>query len=144
MAFFSRTLLASALAPVALLVTVAATRAAPPVATPATHEVRMINENGAYKYSPAKLMVKRGDSVKFVMVSGAPHNVAFETEGMPQAAQTSLDAAMTDQMQPFAGPLLMKEGQSYTISFANVPDGTYSFFCMPHVAMDMKGTITVQ
>jgi plastocyanin len=32
----------------------------------------------------------------------------------------------------------------YTISFAGVKPGRYEFFCMPHMAMGMKGVLTVQ
>ena len=47
-------------------------------------------------------------------------------------------------MSPLASPLLSAEGASYTISLEGVPAGTYPFFCMPHMAAGMKGTIVVQ
>ena len=53
----------------------AATAAA---ATGATHEVKMIGDAKGYRFEPAALTVKQGDAVKFVMVSGGPHNVAFQ------------------------------------------------------------------
>src|SRR6185503_11754101 len=44
-----------------------------------THEVKMLQDaQGNYKYEPADITVKAGDGVKFVMVSGGPHNVAFD------------------------------------------------------------------
>ena len=34
-------------------------------------------------------------------------------------------------------------GDSYTIKFAKIEPGIYSFFCMPPMAFGMKGTLTV-
>lgn len=123
---------------------VAFTEMLAPEPAPAVHEVRMVQEGSSYRFAPAKLTVKRGDRVKFVMVSGGPHNVAFDAEKVPDAAERALSAGMPDQMSPLAGPLLMKAGESYTVSFAGVAPGTYPFYCMPHMAMGMQGTVTVQ
>ena len=38
----------------------------------------MINSAGAYVFEPANLTIKSGDAVKFVAVSGFPHNVSFD------------------------------------------------------------------
>jgi plastocyanin len=40
--------------------------------------------------------------------------------------------------------LISAPNGTYTISFANVPAGSYPFFCTPHLAMGMTGTITVK
>jgi plastocyanin len=50
---------------------------------------------------------------------------------------------MPDQMAPLASPIL-KDGQSYTVRLDGVKSGTYPYFCMPHAAMGMKGSLTVQ
>jgi plastocyanin len=112
--------------------------------TPATHEVKMVLEDGAYRFDPARLTIKPGDQVRFVMRSGAPHNVAFEADRLPEAVKARLAANMPNQISPLAGPLLSKDGESYTISFAGIAPGTYTYFCMPHMAMQMKGTIIVR
>ena len=39
---------------------------------------------------------------------------------------------------------MMTAGESYTMSFANVPAGKYVYICTPHLAMNMKGSVTVQ
>lgn len=108
------------------------------------HEVRMVQEGSAFRFQPASLTVRPGDRVKFVMASGGPHNVAFDPEKIPDAAQRALAAGMPDQVSPLAGAILTKEGESYTVSFEGVAPGTYPFFCMPHVAMGMRGTVTVR
>ena len=51
---------------------------------------------------------------------------------------------MSGTMGQLIGPLLMNAGETYTVSFAGVPAGTYKYFCTPHLAMNMRGTITVQ
>lgn len=123
--------------------TLAATaRSAPP--PPAVHEVRMVMEGTAARFEPARLTIRPGDRVRFVTVSGAPHNVAFDPARLPAAARAPLSAGMPDQMQPLAGPLVLEAGGSYTMSFAGVPAGDYAFYCMPHVTMGMTGVVTVR
>jgi plastocyanin len=38
----------------------------------------------------------------------------------------------------------MNPNEAYTVSFAGLPKGTYNYHCTPHLAMGMKGTVTVQ
>jgi plastocyanin len=47
-------------------------------------------------------------------------------------------------MSELSGPMLTGAGEVYEISFANVPAGKYNYHCTPHLAMNMRGTITVQ
>jgi len=109
-----------------------------------TVEVKMVGDEKGYRFEPADITVKAGDGIKFVMVSGGPHNVAFPPESTPAAAKAQLSANMPNQMAELAGPLLINPNEAYTISFANVPAGKYEYNCTPHLAMNMKGTITVQ
>lgn len=113
-------------------------------ANPTTHEVRMVMEGTSARFEPANLTIRSGDRIRFVTVSGAPHNVAFDPAKIPDAAEARLSAGMPGQIQPLSGALVLNAGDSYTISFAGVPAGRYEYFCMPHVAMNMKGVITVQ
>ena len=118
-----------------------ATAAAAPI-TGQTHEVRMVGDDKGYRFEPAELKIKAGDGVKWVMVSGGPHNVDFSQGAGAAAAQ--LTANMPNQMAPLSGPYLTNPGEAYTVSFANVPAGTYEYVCTPHLAMNMKGKVTVQ
>jgi len=45
---------------------------------------------------------------------------------------------------PMTSPMLVNVGDTYTASFGNVPPGTYHYYCTPHLALGMKGTIVVQ
>ncbi|HEX2204492.1 MAG TPA: plastocyanin/azurin family copper-binding protein [Longimicrobium sp.] len=134
-------LAATAAAVMAALGARGSAEAAPP---PATHEVKMYMEGPAARFEPARLTIRAGDRVRFVTVSGAPHNVSFDPAKVPDDAERALAAAMPNQMQPLWGPLLTDPKGEYTIAFTGVKPGTYEFFCMPHMAMGMKGTITVQ
>jgi plastocyanin len=39
---------------------------------------------------------------------------------------------------------MMNPEEAYTISFAGAPKGKYPYHCLPHLAMNMKGVITVE
>jgi len=117
-----------------------ATAAAP--ITGKTVEVKMIGDGTTYKFDPANVTIKQGDGIKWIMVSGGPHNVAFIDT--PAAAQAQLSANMPQQMKELTSPMMMTPNETYIVSFANVPAGTYNYHCEPHAAMGMKGSITVQ
>lgn len=113
-------------------------------ATGATHEVKMIGDDKGYRFEPANLTIKSGDAVKFIMVTGGPHNVAFDPATVPADSKAQLDANMDQKMSELSSPLLMNPNEAYTISFGGVKPGSYPFHCTPHLAMGMKGVITVQ
>ncbi|MFL5614299.1 MAG: plastocyanin/azurin family copper-binding protein [Gemmatimonadaceae bacterium] len=118
--------------------------AAAPI-TGQTVEVRMLQDaQGNYHFDPADITIKSGDGVKFVMVSGGPHNVAFDPAQIPADAKTQLSANMQQQVSELSSPMMMNPNETYTISFGKMPPGQYAFHCTPHLAMGMKGTITVQ
>ena len=108
-----------------------------------THEVKMIGDASGYKFVPEKLTIKAGDGVKWTMVSGGPHNVAFQN--VPADGKSQLMANMTDQSSgELSSKMMMQANESMTMSFANVKAGKYDYVCTPHIAMNMKGSITVQ
>ena len=117
---------------------------AAPTGTGASHEVQMVMESAtSYKFVPAELTIKAGDVVVFKGVSGTAHNVAFWADSIPAGAQPVLDAQLKDGPQPLSTNMVA-DGASTSISFAGAPTGTYKVFCIPHLPMGMKMTITVQ
>jgi plastocyanin len=116
----------------------------PRSAEPVVHEVRMTTDGRKFSFSPAALTIKSGDEVRFINLSGGPHNVAFDPAKVSEPAAAKLAAAMKNQIAPLAGPLMAGDNESYVVSFAGVPAGKYEFFCMPHAALAMKGVITVE
>lgn len=118
---------------------------------PTVHTVRMLVEDGAPRFDPATVTIKPGDQVRFVNVSGGPHNVSFDPATLPAGMDHVMDRAMPDQIQPLWGKLLVAANDSYTITFAGARPGRYPFFCVPHMYdkhgsadMGMKGLIIVQ
>ena len=94
---------------------------------------------------PANITVKQGDGIKFVVVSGGPHNVAFDPATIPADVKPQLDANMgTDKMGELSSNMKTNAGESVTVSFAKIKPGQYPFHCVPHLALNMKGVITVQ
>ena len=117
---------------------------AAPAAGGTTHDVNMVLEGSSYKYVPDQLTIKSGDVVRFHNVSGGPHNVSFWADSIPGGAADALKAGMPDQMAPLEGSLLTEIGAVYTINFAKAPAGEYKFYCLPHLALGMKGKLTIQ
>lgn len=114
-------------------------------ATGTTHEVKMIGDDKGFRYEPANLTIKTGDAVKFVFVSGGPHNVAFDGAALAANVKAQLDVNFGAQrMAELSSNMYMAVGDNITISFANIPAGSYPFNCTPHLAMGMKGVVTVQ
>jgi plastocyanin len=109
-----------------------------------TVTIEMIGSSNGYSFKPANVTIKVGDSVKWVMVSGGPHNVTFDANGIPAGSQATLAAAMPTPMMPLTGPLLSADNATYTVSFAGAKPGLYKFYCLPHQALNMMGTITVE
>jgi plastocyanin len=124
----------------------AAGAVAPAPATGKTVEVKMIGDEKGYRFEPANITVKSGDAIKFTNVSGGPHNVGFDPATVPPAVQPQLGANMPGDhsMGPLESPLLLQPNETYTISFAKIPPGTYPIHCTPHLALGMKGVVTVQ
>ena len=110
-----------------------------------TIEVKMLGDAKGYRFDPANFTVKQGDGVKFVVVGGGPHNVAFDPATIPGDVKAQLDANMgTDKMGELSSNMKMNPGESVTVSFGNIKPGQYPYHCVPHLALNMKGVITVQ
>ncbi|MEO7520553.1 MAG: plastocyanin/azurin family copper-binding protein [Gemmatimonas sp.] len=108
------------------------------------HVVRMLGDEQGYRFEPANLTVQQGDSVRFLLVSGGPHNVAFDSTAIPAGATERLAATMPAQIAPLMGAMLLNAGETYTLSFDGMPPGAYPYQCTPHLAMNQRGIITVR
>jgi len=113
--------------------------------TGTTKTVNMVGDAKGYRFEPANITVKQGDAIKFVVVSGGPHNVAFDPATIPADVRPQLDANMgTDKMGELSSNMKMNAGEAVTVSFAKIKPGQYPYHCVPHLALNMKGVITVQ
>ncbi|HEX6626814.1 MAG TPA: plastocyanin/azurin family copper-binding protein [Gemmatimonadaceae bacterium] len=110
----------------------------------ATIVVRMIGDEKGYRFVPASITAHVGDVVRFVNVSGGPHNVAFREDGIPAGAEAALQKNMGQTIGPLSGALIIEPNESYTVSLAGLRAGTYKYYCVPHQAMNMSGRIRVR
>src|SRR5687768_12327290 len=95
-----------------------------------THEIKMVLDGANYSFQPANLTIKAGDGVKFIAVSGFPHNVVFDATGLAPAVKAQLDANIVEGKQDgmeLTSKMMVAANEFTTFSFANIPAGTYNF-----------------
>jgi len=114
------------------------------VAAPKTVDVQMIGDATGYRFAPTTITLQRGDKVRFTLVSGPPHNVVFWSDSIPKGAAAVLAKGMPNTVATFTGPYFLKNGDTYVVSFAGAPAGRYRYYCTPHLALGMAGTIVVK
>lgn len=112
--------------------------------TGTTHEVKMVGDANGYRYEPANITAKAGDAIKFIMVSNGPHNVAFDPATIPADMKDQLWANMGPNSMDGGSPMLVNPNEEFILSLGNLKPGKYPFHCTPHLAMNMKGEITIQ
>lgn len=108
-----------------------------------THEVRMYGDERGYRFEPRNLTVRTGDAVRFVFLSGGPHNVAFDGTYLSEMVRRQLDANFSSKMATLSSSMMLNPGEGITVSWANIPAGRYPYNCTPHLVMGMSGVITV-
>ena len=121
--------------------------ASAPAAEPAgaVVEVKMTgNGTTAAAFEPAKLTIKPGTTVRFLNVSGGPHDIAFYADSIPKGGADALKKGMPNPMGDLTGPFLTQPNEKYDVSFTGAPAGVYKGYCLPHVALGMHIAITVQ
>ncbi len=115
--------------------------------TGVVHEVQMMqNQDGNYIFQPAALTIKVGDTVRWINVSGFPHNVAFYEDKIPQGSAGQLASLLPAEgkLGPLLGALLTVADETFEVSFINVPAGSYGYFCVPHEALGMVASLTIE
>jgi plastocyanin len=86
---------------------------------------------GQMIYNPESITIKSGDTVTWVNVDGIPHDVIFNE--VPEGASNE-DLSHPD--------LWSTIGQNVSSTFT-VP-GTYEYYCTPHRALGMLGSVVVE
>jgi plastocyanin len=111
-----------------------------------THVVRLIAnaKTETYRFEPADIVAKPGDALVFHVVSGAPHSVIFEGQGLSPGIRGAFNSSMPDRSGDLSSPLLTTSGKEYRMVVPQVHGATYQFYCLPHRAYDMRGTLTIQ
>ena len=111
-----------------------------------THVVRMIANpaNHVYRFEPAEVVASPGDILVFRVVSGAPHSVVFEADGLSPGVRGAFNNAMPARSGDLSSALLTASGNEYRMTVPQVPPGSYPFYCLPHRAYDMRGSLRVK
>lgn len=106
-------------------------------AAAASYTVKMGADNGMLAFEPAKLTVKPGDTVTFVINKVPPHNVVFDAATIPggdKALATSLSHKKLE----------MTPGGTIEVTIPkDAPAGDYTYYCEPHRGAGMVGKLTV-
>jgi plastocyanin len=112
----------------------------------ASHVVRLVAGPGKqeFRFEPSVITVKPNDVVTFRVMSGAPHSVVFEGQGLSAGVRGAFNSAMPRRSGDLSSPLLTASGKDYQIVVPQVPSGTYAFYCLPHRAYDMRGELKVE
>jgi plastocyanin len=96
-----------------------------------THIVEM---TGDYEFVPSSLTIKQGDSVKWVMNSTKPHEIASGAVIEGSDGREGVPDGLWNSGKMVSG--------SFTYTFNST--GTFPYYCDSHVDLGMIGTITVE
>ncbi len=109
------------------------------------HEIRLEAnpEKEIFRFSPAQVSARPGDVILFRAASGTPHSVVFESAGLSGPVREALNGALSRRSGDLSSPLLTPDGAEYRMVVPALPAGRYSFFCLPHRAYDMRGTLQI-
>lgn len=96
------------------------------------------------RFDPAIIQAQAGDSLRFVLASGGPHNLQFVVDSISAPMRALLERAMPgDKIGPLSGPLLISTGETYAFRVPALEPGRYPFVCLPHVMSNMRGVLVV-
>jgi plastocyanin len=106
-------------------------------------EVQLIGDQRGYRFEPAQITARAGDAVKFVVISGGPHEISFDLDVVPEASRQQLQFNMPNSANA-RSPLLAAPQEAYTVSLGGLAPGTYPFVSTPRLPQGMKGEIRIQ
>ena len=113
-------------------------------ATGKTIEVKMIMDGNSYRFEPANVTAKSGDAIRFTTASGMPHNFGFDPANIPDDVEAQLKANMPPGSTDLESPYQNAAGEAHVLSLGGIKAGKYEFHCTPHLALGMKGVLTVE
>ena len=130
---------------VSVLVGILAVVVAGQLAGQTVHDVELRGDlaESDYGFAPATLSVRPGDVLRFRVLSGAPHSIAFDSTGLSRSAKAALNRAMPGRVSRLRGPLLVKEGETYRMVVPRLPSGSYRFYCLTHQVYEAVGTLVI-
>ncbi len=111
--------------------------------TGAIIEVKMIGDAKGFRFEPSHVTAKPGDAVKFVLISGGPHEIAFDLDQVPSQSRSQLQINMPNSTNG-KSPLLSGAKEAWTVSLGALMPGRYPFVSTPRLPQGMKGEIEIQ
>jgi plastocyanin len=106
-------------------------------AAAASYTVKMGSDKGMLVFDPAKLDVKPGDTVKWVVNKVPPHNVMFDDKAIPGQDKALAKSLSHPQLE-------MTPGAGIEVTLPkDLAAGEYTYFCAPHRSAGMIGKLIV-
>lgn len=106
-------------------------------AVAASYTVKMGADKGMLAFEPAKLNVKPGDTVTWVINKVPPHNVVFDSASIPGG-----DKALAKSLSH--KKLEMAPGDKIEVTIPkDAAAGEYTYYCEPHRGAGMVGKLIV-
>lgn len=99
-----------------------------------THEVAMITQGSEYIFDPIGLHVEPGDTVRWVIESGAHSATAYAEDNGGASERRIPEGA-----DAWNSGVLAETGAEFEYTFEE--EGTYDYFCIPHKTLGMVGRI---
>ncbi|MFA1609860.1 DUF5059 domain-containing protein [Halobellus rubicundus] len=100
----------------------------------------------AVAFEPAELTVSQGDKVAWAHSAGEPHSVTAYEEDLPDGATYWASGGFESQSAAESGweegRGAVQSGQSYVRTFETT--GSHEYYCIPHEAAGMTGTVVVE
>jgi len=100
----------------------------------------------AVAFEPAELAVSVGDTVAWRYAEGEPHSVSAYGDGIPDGATYWASGGFESEAAARTGwengEGAVQSGQSYVRTFETA--GEHAYFCIPHEAAGMEGTVVVE
>lgn len=96
------------------------------------------------KFDPEELTITAGDTVTWTNDSSQSHTVTAYQDGIPEGGEyfASGGASSEDAAREQLEEGLIDAGETFETTFEE--PGTYAYFCIPHEAQGMIGTIVVE
>lgn len=103
----------------------------------------MIGDAKGYRFEPNHITASIGDAVKFVVISGGPHEIAFDLDKVPAESRSQLEYNMPNS-EMGKSPLLTGTREAWTVSLGGLAPGVYPFVSVPRLPQGMKGEIEIK
>ncbi len=103
----------------------------------------MIGDAKGYRFEPSHITARPGDAVKFVVISGGPHEISFDLNKVPPESRSQLEYNMPNSADG-KSPLLSGSHEAWTVSLGALKPGVYPFVSTPRLPQGMKGEIEIK